>query len=66
MTDEEPLPRDHPLRDLPNVVLTPHVAGAMGNEMVRLADLAIEEVARYAQGRPPRYPVTRGDLDRIA
>ncbi len=66
VTDEEPLPRDHPLRDLPNVVLTPHVAGAMGNEMVRLADLAIEEVARYAQGRPPRYPVTRGDLDRIA
>ena len=66
VTEPEPLPADSPLRALPNVVLTPHVAGAMGTELWRLADLAVEEVERFAAGLPPRYPVTRADLDRIA
>jgi phosphoglycerate dehydrogenase-like enzyme len=66
VTEPEPLPVDSPLRTLPNVVLTPHVAGAMGTEMARLADLAIEEVARFARGEPPLHPVGRADLDRIA
>ena len=66
VTEPEPLPEDHELRRLPNVVLTPHVAGAVGSELVRLADLAIDEVARYASGEPPRHPVRRSDLDRIA
>lgn len=66
VTEPEPLPADSPLRALPNVVLTPHIAGAMGRELWRLADLAVEEVERFAAGRPPRYPVTRDDLDRIA
>lgn len=66
VTAEEPTPLDSPLRTLPNVFLTPHVAGAAGSEMVRLAELAVEEVERWADGRPPRYPVTAADLDRIA
>jgi len=66
VTEPEPLPADSPLRTLPNVALTPHVAGAMGRELWRLADLAVEEVERFAAGLPPRYPVTRADLDRIA
>jgi phosphoglycerate dehydrogenase-like enzyme len=66
VTEPEPLPADSPLRALPNVVLTPHVAGAMGTEMARLADLAIEEVARFGRGEPPLHPVGRADLDRIA
>lgn len=66
VTEPEPLPPDSPLRALPNVVLTPHVAGAMGSELARLADLAVEEIARFSRGEAPRYPVTRADLDRIA
>jgi phosphoglycerate dehydrogenase-like enzyme len=66
VTEPEPLPDDSPLRHLPNVVLTPHIAGAMGRELWRLADLAVEEVERFAAGQPPRYPVRRADLDRIA
>jgi len=66
VTEPEPLPAESPLRTLPNVALTPHVAGAMGRELWRLADLAVEEVERFAAGLPPRYPVTRADLDRIA
>ena len=66
VTEPEPLPADSPLRTLPNVVLTPHVAGAMGAETERLADLAVEEVRRFAAGEPPLYPVRQADLDRIA
>jgi phosphoglycerate dehydrogenase-like enzyme len=66
VTDPEPLPAGHPLLALPNVFVTPHVAGAVGNELQRLAELAVEEVERYARGEPPLYPVRESDLDRIA
>ncbi|OKJ45005.1 2-hydroxyacid dehydrogenase [Streptomyces sp. CB01580] len=66
VTSPEPLPADHPLWDLPNVFLTPHLAGAQGNEVGRLGALAVDELARYAQGAPFEHPVHRGDLGRIA
>lgn len=66
VTEPEPLPAGHPLLALPNVFVTPHVAGAMGNELHRLAELAIVEVERYATGQPPLHPMRRADLDRIA
>ncbi|WP_335932834.1 hydroxyacid dehydrogenase [Streptomyces sp. PTD5-9] len=66
VTSPEPLPRDHPLWDLPNVFLTPHLAGAQGNEVGRLGALAVEELARYARGAPFDHPVRRADLGRIA
>lgn len=66
VTEPEPLPEDSVLRRLPNVILTPHIAGAIGEETVRLADLAVAEVARFAAGEPPLHPVHRSDLDRIA
>lgn len=66
VTDPEPMPHDHPLLALPNVFVTPHVAGASGNELGRLAELAVREVERFAAGAPPLYPVRAEDLDRIA
>jgi phosphoglycerate dehydrogenase-like enzyme len=66
VTDPEPLPPDHPLRTMPNVFLTPHVAGAQGSELVRLADLAVTEIERFVDGRPPLHPVRESDLPRIA
>lgn len=66
VTEPEPLPADSPLRSLPNVLLTPHVAGATGSETFRLADLAVEEVRRFSAGEPPLHPVRRSDLERIA
>lgn len=64
--DPEPLPPDSPLYDLPNVVLTPHIAGAQGNELRRLADLAITEIERFVAGQPPLFAVSETELDRIA
>jgi len=56
VTDPEPLPPDHPLWTLPNALLTPHVAGSMGNELHRLGAAAVEEIERPAAGLPPRHP----------
>lgn len=54
----EPLPADHELRKLPNVTLTPHIA-AGGIEMRReMGAVAVEEVVRFATGRPPLNCVT--------
>jgi phosphoglycerate dehydrogenase-like enzyme len=66
VTEPEVLPPDSPLYDLPNVVLTPHIAGALGVEVRRLGDSALDELERYARGEPFAHPVTRADLDRVA
>ena len=66
VTEPDVLPAGSPLFGLDNVVLTPHIAGAQGNELYRLADTVLDELARYAAGLPLAHPVTRADLDRIA
>lgn len=62
----DPLPPESAFYDLDGVVLTPHLAGAQGNELWRMATLEIEEIERYAAGLPPRYPVAEAELERIA
>jgi phosphoglycerate dehydrogenase-like enzyme len=58
----EPLPPDHELRWLPNVLLTPHIA-AGGMEMRRaMGAVAIEEVVRFCRGEQPQNIVTRDML----
>jgi phosphoglycerate dehydrogenase-like enzyme len=64
--DPEPLPADSPLYDLPNVVLTPHIAGSLGNEISRMGDLAIGEVRRFLAGDALFHQVRAEDLERIA
>jgi phosphoglycerate dehydrogenase-like enzyme len=64
--DPEPIPPDSPLYDLPNVVLTPHIAGSLGTEISRMGDLAVAEVRRAVEGRPLRHEVHEADLERIA
>lgn len=66
VTDPEPMPSDHPLLTLPNVFVTPHVAGASGNELARLSELAVREVERFVAGEPPLHPVRAADMERIA
>ena len=64
--EPEPLPVDSPFYDLPNVVLTPHIAGALGNELRALSNLAITEIERFVVGLPPLYPVFKQDMERMA
>jgi D-3-phosphoglycerate dehydrogenase / 2-oxoglutarate reductase len=48
----EPVPPDWPLLKLPNVTLTPHIAGASVHTVRHAANLAAEEVRRYLAGEP--------------
>jgi len=66
VTEPEPLPADSVLFRLPNVVLTPHIAGSLGNEVLRMGESAVDEVARLAAGRALHFPVRAADLGRIA
>lgn len=66
VTDPEPLPRDHELLRLPNVLVTPHLAGAQGRELRRLGEFAAAEVARLLHGEPLRGLIRATDLDHIA
>lgn len=50
------LPSGHPFYDLPNVFLTPHIAGSMGTELLRMGDHIVAELERYASGQPFAYP----------
>ncbi|EFL03718.1 2-hydroxyacid family dehydrogenase [Streptomyces sp. SPB78] len=65
-TEPEILPADSPLYDLPNVLLTPHLAGSLGGELHRLADAAVDEVGRYARGLPFAHRVDPDTLHRSA
>lgn len=60
------LESDHPLYDLPNVMLTPHMAGSLGTEWERLADSAVDEAIRFARGAELRHEVHRADLSTSA
>ena len=52
----EPVPADWPLLQLPNVTLTPHIAGASVRTVTYAAEQAAEEVRRYLAGLPPVNP----------
>ena len=54
---EEPLPEGHPLTELPNVVLTPHMAAHTEASMIRMAVHAAEGIISVARGEEPRWPV---------
>ncbi|WP_326701142.1 hydroxyacid dehydrogenase [Streptomyces sp. NBC_01754] len=66
VTDPEPLPPEHPLWECDNVLVTPHLAGSQGNELRRLADLAVGEVARWAAGDGFAHRVRRERLAFLA
>jgi D-3-phosphoglycerate dehydrogenase len=60
----EPPPADHPLRQAPNIILTPHLAFYSRESVVELQTKAAEEVARALKGEPPRSPVNPEVLSR--
>jgi phosphoglycerate dehydrogenase-like enzyme len=52
VTDPEPLPPDHPLWRLPNVLVTPHMAGDSPGSTIRAFALAGDQIRRFAAGEP--------------
>ncbi len=55
--DPEPLPEDHPLYQMENVVLSPHMAGHTDEALYWMAQV-YKDVIAVIEGRAPAYPVT--------
>lgn len=62
VTEPEPLPADSVLYDLPNVIITPHIAGSLGTETRRMSDAALDDLERYLAGQEPLAQVLHEDL----
>ncbi len=63
---EEPFPVEHPFRSMRNVVLTPHVAGAVAENRYRMGDLIVEELQRYLNGEARKHRVEMMRVSAIA
>jgi D-3-phosphoglycerate dehydrogenase len=53
--DTEPIPEDHPLFDLDNVVTTPHLAGAAEEVIERHSKMVVDDIEAYLDGREPTH-----------
>jgi phosphoglycerate dehydrogenase-like enzyme len=66
VVEAEPLSPDSPLWTLPNVYLTPHIAGSMDRECERMGWYMYEELRRYLKGEPLQHEVTPELLEHMA
>lgn len=53
--DPEPIPADSPIKDLPNVFLSPHIAGVTARSRTLFFDLMVDELDRFFHGHETRY-----------
>jgi glyoxylate reductase len=58
VTDPEPLPRDHPLLRLDNVIITPHLGSATEQTRRRMAEVSVENLMAGLSGRPLQFQVS--------
>ncbi|WP_208814095.1 hydroxyacid dehydrogenase [Micromonospora echinofusca] len=61
--DAEPLPVDHPLRHLPNVLLTPHEAAGTVESRRRAGAIVVDEIDRFLRGAALRHEIRPEQLD---
>ena len=59
VTVPEPLPVDHALLQLPNVIITPHIASASEATRAKMGEMAAENVIAVLRGEVPPNPVNR-------
>ena len=52
---QEPLPRDHPIRQAEHAVLSSHRAGAMGEALRNIGRLVTNDIEAICQGLVPQY-----------
>ena len=66
VTDPEPPVPGHPFYTLPNCILTPHIAGSMGDEVARMGEYMLKEYKAALAGEPTPYEVTEPMLKTMA
>jgi phosphoglycerate dehydrogenase-like enzyme len=60
--DPEPIPAGSPIRDLPNVFLSPHIAGVTAACGPRFFDFMLDELERFTTGHETLFDITRTTL----
>jgi phosphoglycerate dehydrogenase-like enzyme len=60
--DPEPIPADSPIRDLPNVFLSPHIAGVTAACRPRFFSFMVDELERWQAGRETLFDLTATTL----
>jgi glyoxylate reductase len=58
VTDPEPLPRDHPLLQLDNVIITPHLGSATEQTRLKMAEMSVENLIAGLTGQTLPFQVT--------
>jgi len=66
VTYPEPPVEGSPFYELPNCVLTPHIAGSSGQEVHRMSEYMVEEYRKYITGEACQYEVTLDMLETMA
>lgn len=56
---DEPLQPSHLLNGVPNLILTPHMAGVTEEAMMRMAQDSAQDILRVLRGERPKFPVNR-------
>ncbi|AEF81273.1 D-2-hydroxyacid dehydrogenase [Leadbettera azotonutricia] len=59
VTSVEPLPKDSPLWDMENVIITPHYAGTRNNYAAFAMEITLENLKRYNKGQPLEHLVDK-------
>lgn len=60
VTYPEPPVAGSPLYTLPNVLLTPHIAGSLDNECQRMGQIVVDELRRFLHGEPLQWAISQG------
>jgi phosphoglycerate dehydrogenase-like enzyme len=66
VTHPEPPKPGSLLYTLPNVVLTPHIAGSLDNECRRMGRYAVQELEHYLKGEPQDWAISREAAAKLA
>lgn len=66
VSEPEPLEKDSDLYDMENIILSPHIAGSLGNETFLMGKLMYEELIRYLETGDLKYEINHDDFLRMA
>lgn len=66
VTDPEPPAADSPLRSVPNIIMTPHLAGLAQNGLRRIGSHVVDEIEKFLKGEPMLAEITQDMLAKMA
>ena len=66
VTAPEPPSKKSQLYDMENVILTPHIAGSIGDECKRMGKYMVQELINYINNKPLQWEIIKDDIEIMA